>query len=160
MENRYSGKEFADDLAMFQANVHLPTIRPGDVATVLATLEQPNMMATMTPDMIAELVVQLNLYSWYLQQEINKLKSKLGFYKSNLDSIIGKNLGDTPYSFFGEKKLYIIANNEKAQSYDKHILEIEGQLATVYMYDKQIANLTDSLKSLMYTRKQTVGSSI
>jgi hypothetical protein len=161
MNNRYSGSEFAENIQLFNANLHLPTIKPTDnIAQVISDLEDRDIVQSLTPDMIDEYIITLNMYSWFLQQESNKLRSKIVFYKSNLDNVVGKNLGETPYSFFTEKRLYIIANNDTAQNYDKHLLELESQLAIISMYDKQISNLCESLRNLRFSRKQVVGVSM
>lgn len=153
MENRFSGSEYGAEIETAKALWYLPTIRPEqDIQRILDEIQSPAVIGSATADQINEYIVRLLMYNMYLQQESNKLSSKLKFYKSNLEITIGDNLGETPYSFFGEKKLYILANDQAARGYDEHIMLLEGKLEMIKGYDRQINNVVDGLKQLAYTR--------
>lgn len=155
MKNRFSGAEFGEQVAIAKAEWYLPTIKPEEqIGTVIDEVQNPEILARATADQLNEYIVRLNMYNFFLQQELNKLNSKVKFYKSNIETIIGQNLGETPYTFFGEKRLYILASNSTATKMDQDLMVTEAKIELLRGYDRQINNLVESLEKLSYSRSK------
>lgn len=128
--------------------------------TTNANTEDASIALNLTHDLIEKLSAQqcneyaysLDVYSFYLQQELNKHKSKLAWAKHNLDVTIGSRILNgnygTAYTKYEEKRLIIIADNIYCKELNKMILECNGVIDNLEMLSNKVGVIAKTLKDI------------
>lgn len=140
-------------LESMRAEIMMPSISPPEgIEVFLASVGNQQFIQALTALEISEYMVILSGYMIYLAQYENKLQSYNNWCEKNIKFIVGRNLANTPYSFFGEKEYYIRSNEENAQKLDKIQLGLQVRLDNLKNLSFRLNNLYDSLKVLQQTK--------
>ena len=155
VNNRLDEKEMAAELEIMKSQLVLPNSAPlEDIEKALESVSNLKILQTLSPTTLSEYSVILGRYSFDLNLYENKTNSFIKWCESNIEYIIGRNLANTPYTFFTEKANYIRANEEHAIALDKAKHVAETKLAYIKFLSQKMAFLSDRVKDLALTKNK------
>ncbi len=153
IQNRLSSEEPAKQLDEMRAELMMPDISPPDgIDALLSNIGNQQFIQALGPMEIGEYMVMLSAYMFYLAQYENKIQSYSNWCESNIKYIIGKNLANTPSTFFTEKDYYIRSNEPNAQKLDKIKLGLQVRLDNLKNLSFRLNNVYDAMKILQVTK--------
>lgn len=149
IENRLDEKEMAMELEVLKSELALPkNTSLEDIEKALDEVSNLKIIQTLSPTSLSEYAVLFGCYSIDLTMYENRIKSFVKWCEGNIQYIIGRNLANTPYSFFSEKASYIRSNEEHAIALDKARNASEAKLEYIKFLSQKMAFLSDRVQSL------------
>ncbi len=155
IENRLSIDEMVAELESLKAESYLPVIKPSvDMNALITKVSDHKQLKSMTASELYEYSVLLATYSLYLNIQENRINAFVGWCERNINYIIGRNLNNTPYSFYTEKCSFIRHNEDHAIELDKKQNAALTQLEYIKYTSKKIMDLSDKLKDMAQAKSK------
>lgn len=102
----------------------------------------------LTPDLCCEYSILLTQFNFYIQQQINKERSKIFWLEEKIKKIIRSRLNQQKGYSYDERRMAAIAEDNVASQLEDHKIQIQLKLSRIEYLTDKIKNLADKLIEL------------
>lgn len=118
-QSRLDISGMTSEMELLKAELYFPdTSPPQNIQEILTRCADSKYLQTVGAAELRENAIVLASYSLELAKQENRFVAFAGWCERNIQFIIGKNLDQTPYTFYTEKATYIRANEPHAADLD------------------------------------------
>lgn len=153
-KNRFDPQHMSEEIAVMKAEMHFPEVQPSeDINNILAKISSIQHIKRLAPDELNEFALLISVYSLYITQEENRLKSKISWCESNIKYIVGRESKNVD-GYFQEKDLFIRSTEETARKLGIVKSEAEVKLEQIKYVSNKLQHISEMLKNLSFEKRK------